>query len=106
MSSFGKRLTAPATRRAAVRRTVALAGSVVTIHGSKSVVVEDLCPDGAKLIGRHLPEAGEEVLLRTNELSMLGRIAWANRDHRGVTFEEGERPSAGVCLAIQLRGAK
>ena len=106
MSSFGKRVTAPATRREAVRRTVAVAGSVVTIYGSKSVLIEDLGPGGAKLIGRHLPGTGEEVLLRMSERAMLGRIAWANRDHRGVTFEEGERPSAGVCLAIHLRGAE
>ena len=106
MSSFGKRVTAPATRRVAARRKVSVPGSVVTIHGSRSVVVEDLCPDGAKLLGRHLPGVGEEILLRTNDLALFGRIAWANHEHRGVAFDEEERPSAGVCLALQLRGAQ
>ena len=103
MSSFGKKVTTPASRRVAVRREVGVIGSVVTIQGSKSVMIEDLCPDGAKLLGRHLPDVGEEILLRTSELSFFGKIAWAKREYRGVAFEDGERPSAGACLAMQLR---
>ena len=105
MSRFGKKIAAPSTRRSAVRRKVGLVGSVVTLDGAKSVLVEDLCPDGARLLGRHLPEPGEEILLRTSELALLGRISWAKCDLRGVVFEEGERPSAGECLALQLRAA-
>ena len=105
MSRFGKKIAVSSTRRSAVRRKVGLVGSVVTLDGAKSVLVEDLCPDGARLLGRHLPEPGEEILLRTSELALLGRISWAKRDLRGVVFEEGERPSAGECLALQLRAA-
>jgi len=105
MSSFGKKVAAAASRRSAVRRKVGLVGSVVTLDGAKSVFVEDLCPDGARLLGRHLPGPGEEILLRTSDLALLGRISWARRDVRGVAFEEGERPSAGECLALQLRAA-
>jgi hypothetical protein len=105
MSVFGKRMSAPRTRRSNVRRTVGLAGSVVALDGAKSVLVEDLCPNGARLLGRHLPGPGEQVLLRTSELAVLGRISWANGDFRGVVFEEGDRPSAGECLALQLQAA-
>jgi hypothetical protein len=105
VSLFGKRIDGPGGRRGSVRRQVGTLGTVVTIKGSTSVFVEDLCPEGARLLGRHLPEPGTEVLLRTAELAVLGRISWANDDRRGIVFEEGEKPSAGLCLGLQLRGA-
>ena len=106
MSDSAKKTKLAQSRRARVRRQVGVTGSVVTIHGSKSVFVEDLCPNGARLLGRHLPDPGEEILLRTSELAVLARIAWASNEHRGVSFEEGERPSAGLCLGLQLRAAE
>ena len=102
MSGLSKKSNDPG-RRARVRRQVGVTGSVATIHGSKSVFVEDLCPNGARLLGRHLPDTGEEILLRTSELAVLARIAWASHERRGVSFEEGDRPSAGLCLGLQLR---
>ena len=105
VSKFGKRIDGPAGRRGSVRRQVAVPGSIVTIAGSKPVLVEDLSPGGAKLIGRHLPAPGAEVLLRTSELTVLGRVTWVADDHRGLVFEDGERPSAGFCLGLQLRAA-
>jgi hypothetical protein len=87
MSSFGKRVDGPGGRRRATRRQVTLLGSAITLQGSNSVIVEDLCPDGAKLIGRGLPEPGKEILLRTSKLRILGKITWAKKDERGVTFE-------------------
>jgi hypothetical protein len=66
------------------------------------VLVEDICPGGAKLVGRSLPEAGKEMLLRTNKLTILGRVAWAKHDERGITFEEQGSLNAGECLAMQM----
>jgi hypothetical protein len=103
VSSFGKRIDGPYGRRGSVRRPVAVPGSIATIDGSKAVLVQDLSPGGAKLIGRHLPAPGEEVLLRTSELAVLGRVTWAVEDRRGLVFEDGERPSAGFCLGLQMR---
>jgi PilZ domain len=103
VSNFGKRIDGPPGRRRAARRPVAIVGSAVTLDGSKSVIVEDLCPTGAKLIGRHLPEPGTEVLLRTSELAVLGQVAWARHDERGVVFVEQDAPSAAMCLAMQMR---
>ena len=48
MSTFGKRTEGPVSRRTAARRPVGLVGSVLTIHGCNSVLVEDLCAGGAK----------------------------------------------------------
>lgn len=105
MSSFGKRIDGPAGRRRISRRQVGVLGSAVTINGAKSVIVEDICPIGAKLVGRNLPDAGNEILLRTSELAVLGRIAWAKDDERGIIFEDSGAPSAGECLAIQMRAS-
>ena len=87
MSGFGKRVDVPGGRRRVTRRQVAILGSAMTLEGSQSVIVEDLGPSGAKLVGRHLPPPGKEILLRAGELAILGRVAWANHDHRGVIFE-------------------
>ena len=103
MSSFGKRIDGPAGRRRISRRQVGVLGSAVTINGAKSVIVEDICTIGAKLVGRNLPDAGDEILLRTSNLAVLGRIAWANQDERGIIFDESGAPSAGDCLALQMR---
>jgi hypothetical protein len=103
VSSFGKRIDGPAGRRRIPRRQVGVLGSAVTIDGSKSVIVEDICPGGARLVGRNLPDAGDEILLRTSELAVLGRIGWAKDDERGLVFEGAGAPSAGDCLALQMR---
>jgi hypothetical protein len=101
--SFSKGIDGPTGRRRSARRQICVLGSAVTLHGSKSVLVEDICPDGAKLVGRSLPAAGEEMLLRTNELAILARVAWAKDDERGIVFEEQGALNAGDCLAMQLR---
>jgi hypothetical protein len=103
MSSFGKRIDGPAGRRRISRRQVGVLGSAVTIDGAKSVIVEDICPTGARLVGRNLPDAGDEILLRTSNLAVLGRIAWAKQDERGIIFDESGAPSVGECLALQMR---
>jgi len=102
MSSFGKRIDGPAGRRRAARRQISVLGSAVTLHGSKSVILEDVGPDGARLVGRSLPGAGKEMLLRTSELAVMARVAWAKDDERGVIFEEQGTPNAGECLAMQM----
>lgn len=86
--SFGKRIDGPGGRRRINRRQVSMVASAVTLQGSRSVIVEDLCLRGARLVGRDLPEPGAELLLRTNGGALLGRVAWASHDCRGVTFDE------------------
>lgn len=88
MPSFGKRVDVPGGRRQAKRKPVTILGAAVSIEGTKSVVVEDLCPTGAKLVGRGLPQPGRELLVRAGDLEVLGRVAWADDDYRGIRFEE------------------
>lgn len=87
MSTFGKRVDGPGGRRRSNRNSVRLLGSATTLQGSRSVLVEDLCPTGAKLTGRGLPQTGKEVLVRAGDLRAFGRVAWAESDQCGVMFE-------------------
>lgn len=48
MPSFGKRIDGPAGRRGDKREVVALTASALTLQGSESVLVEDVCPTGAR----------------------------------------------------------
>ena len=86
MAGFGKRVDIPGGRRRIKRRPVRIFGSIETGQGLKLVVVKDLNLLGARLTGRNLPGPGEEVLLRSGDRTITGRIAWADRDRRGVIF--------------------
>jgi hypothetical protein len=91
--SFGKRVDGPGGRRRIKRRPVHIRGSAVTAQGSLPVVVEDLCLVGAKLVGHDLPQPGGEIVLRTGERAIAGRVARADRDRRGI-FLGGARRTA------------
>jgi hypothetical protein len=84
--SFGKRVDGPGGRRRIKRRPVHIRGSAITGGGARSVVVEDLCLIGARLVGHDLPAPGGEIVLRARERSIAGRIAWADDDRRGIIF--------------------
>ena len=105
MSVLPKRDRSPANRRARVRRRVCLTGSLVSISRSTSVIIENVSPDGAKLVGRNLPGSGEEVLVRASDFAVLGHVIWQDHDRRGVVFDDCGKPNAGVCLALELRDA-
>jgi PilZ domain len=106
VSSFGKKAGAGMRTRRGARRQVDLTGSAVTVCGARSVLIQNLSPGGAKLIGRDLPKAGTELLMRTGQFDVLGRVAWTKSEACGVVFEE-DGPSAGACFAMQMQtGAK
>ena len=87
MSCFGKRIGIAGDRRTKQRRPIFMVGSAVSVHGSKSVVVEDLSVDGAKLRGRNLPKVGKQVLVWMEGLDVLGSVAWSKFDTGGIVFD-------------------
>lgn len=87
MPSFGRRVDGPAGRRRVQREEVVLAGSALTLGASRAVVVTDVSPSGAKLIGRKLPPAGKDVLLTVGNVELFGEIAWLGHDECGISFE-------------------
>ena len=87
MASFGRRVDGPTGRRRSQREEVILAGSALTPGASRAVVVTDVSPSGAKLLGRKLPEAGADVLLTVGDVELFAEIAWVGHDECGISFE-------------------
>lgn len=87
MSVFGNRLDGPAGRRRSAREKVVLLGTAISIERTRSVVIEDLSPTGAKICGRALPPLGQEVLIRAECLRLFGRVAWVHRNSCGIRLE-------------------
>lgn len=94
----------PSDRRSAARRSIFVAGSAVTIQGSKSVVVENLSSSGAKIRGRDLPEKGKQILVWMEGLDVLGSVAWTRSDGCGVRFDASIDAEALICLEEQAVG--
>lgn len=86
MSCFGTRADAVGGCRRTARRQVNLVGTAVSLQGSTSVLVEDLSSTGVKLLGRRLPPPGREMVVRTDDAALFGRVIWAKHDHRGILF--------------------
>jgi hypothetical protein len=86
MASFGKRIDGPGGQRRIKREKVSIPASASSIHGSRCIMIEDLCLSGARVRGRDLPLEGTEVLLRSGERALVGVVAWADADRRGIVF--------------------
>jgi hypothetical protein len=86
MASFGKRIDGPGGRRRIKRKPVSIHGSALSMSGSSCIIIEDMCLTGARVLGRDLPAEGAEILVRSGERAILGRVAWANDDRRGIAF--------------------
>lgn len=87
MPNFGRRIDGPTGRRRTQREEVVLAGSALTLGASRAVVVTDVSPSGAKLLGRKLPQVGTDVLLMVGSVELFGEIAWLGHDECGISFE-------------------
>jgi hypothetical protein len=92
MPSFGRRVDGPAGRRRTIREEVVLAASAQSLRSSRPVVVSDVSPTGAKLVGRNLVSLDPEVLISVGEIGVFANVAWVVRDECGVTFDEPLTP--------------
>jgi hypothetical protein len=52
------------------------------------VRIRNLSPRGALLDGNSLPSTGAEVQLVRGGLNARGHVAWQERDHVGISFDE------------------
>lgn len=75
-------------RRRSVRETVALAASAFGLARSRSVIISDLSPEGAKLDGRDLPPPGEDMVLVAGSFDTMSTVAWRSDDKCGIQFDE------------------
>lgn len=104
MSCFGKRIGVAGDRRTKQRRPIFIVGSAVSVQGSKSVVVEDLSVDGARLRGRNLPKPGKQILVWMEGLDVLGSVAWSKFDTGGIVFETRLDAADLTCVEEQAVG--
>ena len=104
MSCFGKRLGIAGDRRTKKRQPIFIVGSAVSVQGSKSVVVEDLSVDGAKLRGRNLPRPGKQVLVWMEGFDVLGCVAWSKFDTGGIVFDTRLDARDLTCIEEQAVG--
>ncbi len=77
-----------ANRRRFPREAVMLAGSAMSVTRSRSVMVSDLSVGGARLGGRDLPAAGDDLLMVVGSQDRMGRVMWRSGDHCGVRVDE------------------
>jgi len=87
MSRMKKLVRDLTDRRALCRQAVTQAGSVVTLMGPTSVVVQDISATGAKVCGWRLPPAGKQILLRIEGMQAFGAVAWSRFREAGVVFD-------------------
>ena len=104
MSCLGKQIGTLCDRRTKQRRPIFVIGSAVSVQGSKSVVVEDVSVDGAKLRGRNLPKVGKQVLIWMEGLDVLGSVAWSKFGEGGVVFDTRLDARDLTCLEEQAVG--
>jgi hypothetical protein len=65
-----------------------LAGSALAPTRSRSIIVSDLSPEGARLAGRDLPPPGDDVLVVVGSWDTLASVVWRADDGCGVQFED------------------
>jgi hypothetical protein len=75
-------------RRASEREEVVLAGSAFGLGRSRSIIVSDLSPRGARLDGRDMPPPGHDVLVVVGPFDGLATVVWRTDDRCGVEFDD------------------
>lgn len=74
--------------RRSVREPVMLAASAFAIARSRSVVISDLCPEGAQLDGRDLPPPGDDLVMVVGSFDTMAKVIWRSGDKCGIHFDE------------------
>jgi hypothetical protein len=92
MPGFGRRIDGPGGRRRAHRQPVALAASALTLDGSRSVMIEDVAPTGAKLRAHQLPATGSQLLVRVGAIELFASVIWSRKGECGIVFDEALNP--------------
>ena len=92
MRSFGKRVDGVGGRRRIKRRRASIQATASSVGDSaRGLIIEDICLNGARVMGRNLPREGAEILLRRGEHALLGEVVWAAEDRRGIVFSGARR---------------
>lgn len=85
---FGKRADGPSGRRRAERKSLDVSLSLISIEQSRVAVLADISATGCRLKGYSLPGVGRDVLLKSANIELFGRIVWKGDAQRGVQFDQ------------------
>ena len=91
MANFGKRVDGPGGRRWFKRKRVGTPAFAICSDGTRPVLIQDLSMTGARLLVPEVPSRGTDIELKVGKRSLLGRVAWGEGKHCGVSFEFGRR---------------
>ena len=86
MTAFGQ--SSGGGRRTAPRTSVPAAVSLITLSGTRSVVLIDVSSTGARVRGPDLPPVGEYLEIKIDSVRGFGFVAWACGNECGVAFDE------------------
>jgi hypothetical protein len=88
--TFGK--STGGGRRHAARTPTPLSAVLMTVTRTANIAVVDVSCTGAHLSGCDLPERGEVVELKIEELRLFGTVAWRERNECGIGFDSSLMP--------------
>jgi hypothetical protein len=74
------------------RSNVLMAASLETASGSAKVTLRNLSAEGALVEGDRLPQPGEHLVFRKNELAVSGKVAWVTERRAGIAFDAKLQP--------------
>ena len=100
--SFGRRLDGPGGRRSTDRKRVSVGVSLFAMHGSRVVMLCDISRTGARLVNFERMRIGEQVWLKVGNRDLFGRVAWIEREHCGIRFDEELDPRSFELLMRAL----
>lgn len=76
------------------RSNLLMSAILETAMGSAKVTLRNLSAEGALVEGDRIPEAGQPLVFRKNELAISGRVAWASERRAGIAFDAKLQPEA------------
>ena len=74
------------------RSNVLMAAVLETATGTAKVTLRNLSAEGALVEGDRIPEAGQELVFRKNDLAVSGRVAWVSAKRAGIAFDAKLQP--------------
>ena len=75
-------------RRRDPREEVTLAASAMSVTRSRSVMISDVSAQGARIGGRDLPAAGDDLLMVVGSQDRMGTVKWSSGDKCGVQLDQ------------------
>jgi hypothetical protein len=104
MSNFGK--SGGGGRRSSVRNDVPMLALVMTLSRTRTAVVADLSCTGICLKGGDLPQSGELLEIKLDQVAGFGSVVWSTGSQCGIAFEPALASTDVEALRIRAGKSK